>query len=303
MKLLIGGSPYTHWSIAQTKNRETEPSGIGWDLFENYLIALDKFKPDYFLYENNKSMSKAIRNEITNRFGFEPICINSALVSAQNRQRLYWCGKRNFDGTYSCVEVEQPKDKGILLRDIILKETEVPDKFWYSCGWNYTGTVRGDIVHLEIKGNDQLKRVYSIDYKSPTLNTCRGGNTEAKVFQNGKPRKLTPQEYKRLQTVPDSYVFPVSDTQAYKMLGNGWTIDVITHILSHCTSIASESIDVLSMYDGMACRHIALDKLGANISRYRATEIDKYAIKTACHNFPDIIQLGDAFQVRNEDFK
>lgn len=113
MKLLIGGSPCTHWSIAQTKNRETEPSGIGWELFENYLIALGKFQPGYFLYENNKSMSAAIREEITKRFGFEPVCINSARVSAQNRQRLYWCGKRNHDGTYSRVDVQQPKDKGI----------------------------------------------------------------------------------------------------------------------------------------------------------------------------------------------
>lgn len=68
IKLLIGGSPCTHWSIAQTKNRETEPSGVGWELFENYLTALEKFKPDYFLYENNKSMSKAIRDEITKSF-------------------------------------------------------------------------------------------------------------------------------------------------------------------------------------------------------------------------------------------
>lgn len=68
MKILIGGSPCTHWSIAQTKNRETEPSGIGWELFENYLIALEKFKPDFFLYENNKSMSRAIRDEITKSF-------------------------------------------------------------------------------------------------------------------------------------------------------------------------------------------------------------------------------------------
>lgn len=70
IKLLIGGSPCTHWSIAQTKNRETEPSGIGWELFENYLIALEKFKPDYFLYENNKSMSATIREEITKSFLF-----------------------------------------------------------------------------------------------------------------------------------------------------------------------------------------------------------------------------------------
>ena len=445
MKLLIGGSPCTHWSIAQTKNRETEPSGIGWDLFENYLIALDKFKPDYFLYENNKSMSKAIRNEITNRFGFEPICINSALVSAQNRQRLYWCGKRNLGGTYSQVKVQQPEDKGILVRDILESGVPFNDKSYTLKAQYYKSSVANaassthfpapmaeEPVNVTLDGKSQCLRatyykdgirnlvgnnvdrntctaepvrigtiesetggdwdskqyrVYSPDGKSVTL--CgQGGGVGAKtglyavswevseatkrgyttinpgecvdlaqpnsktrrgrrmsdksnclttscefyeycgtigrpiykvekgfITINGEQfpiklvdgyyiiRKPTVTECKRLQTVPDNYVFPVSNTQAYKMLGNGWTVDVISHILSHCTSIASESIDVLSMYDGMACGHIALDKLGANISRYRATEIDKYAIKTACHNFPEIIQLGDAFQVRNEDFK
>lgn len=115
MKLLIGGSPCTHWSIAQTKNRETEASGIGWELFLNYRIARDKYQPDYFLYENNKSMSSAIRAQITAELGVEPVLINSALVSAQNRQRLYWAGKRNPDGTYSQVPVELPEDRGILL--------------------------------------------------------------------------------------------------------------------------------------------------------------------------------------------
>ena len=88
MKILIGGSPCTHWSIAQTKNRETEASGIGWELFLNYRIARDKYHPDYFLYENNKPMSPAIRAQITAELGVEPVLINSALVSAQNRQRL-----------------------------------------------------------------------------------------------------------------------------------------------------------------------------------------------------------------------
>lgn len=124
MKLLIGGSPCTHWSIAQTKNRETEASGIGWELFLNYRIARDKYQPDYFLYENNKSMSSAIRAQITAELGVEPVLINSALVSAQNRQRLYWAGKRNHDGTYSQVPVELPEDRGILLRDIL--ETGFP---------------------------------------------------------------------------------------------------------------------------------------------------------------------------------
>lgn len=84
MKILIGGSPCTHWSIAQTKNRETEASGIGWELFLNYRIARDKYQPDFFLYENNKSMSPAIRAQITAELGVEPVLINSALVSAQN---------------------------------------------------------------------------------------------------------------------------------------------------------------------------------------------------------------------------
>ena len=349
----IGGSPCTYWSIAQTSNRETEPSGMGWELFENYLMALEKFKPNFFLYENNKSMSAAIRAEITRRFGFEPVCINSALVSAQNRQRLYWCGKRNPDGTYSTVPVQQPEDKGILLRDILES-----GQAWNETSYNLTTRCCGAIPEDTIKrhrhtmvaepvrigtiesgtsGSDwdsKQYRVYSPDGKSVTL--CgQGGGIGAKtglyavpvksrpVYEvknglitiNGKQysikladgfyiiRKLTVTECKRLQTVPDNYVFPVSDTQAYKMLGNGWTVDVIAHILSHCHGIASEPLDVISMYDGMACGHIALDKLGAHISRYRAFEIDKYAIKTACHNFPGIEQIGDAFQVREPNWK
>lgn len=116
---LIGGSPCTYWSIAQTANRETEASGLGWELFSQYVRALHEAKPKYFIYENNKSMSKQIRASIDTTFGFEAICINSALVSAQNRQRLYWVGIRNTDGTYSKVDVSQPTDKGIILRDVL----------------------------------------------------------------------------------------------------------------------------------------------------------------------------------------
>ena len=106
MKLLIGGSPCTHWSIAR-KGRETQPRGIGWELFENYLIAWDKFHTEYFLYENNKSMAEPIREQISAELDMEPILINSARVSAQSRQRLYWT---NIPG------VEQPEDRGIVLR-------------------------------------------------------------------------------------------------------------------------------------------------------------------------------------------
>lgn len=432
MKLLIGGSPCTHWSIAQTKNRETEASGIGWELFLNYRIARDKYQPDYFLYENNKSMSPAIRAQITAELGVEPVLINSALVSAQNRQRLYWAGKRNPDGTYSQVPVEQPEDRGILLRDILetgvawseksycitateakgsnpqqtltkhrrtmvaepiivngmkngkartvdahmgkLENNLVPRinnpnqaKQQYDC---IAEPVRIGTIESKAKNTDfdsQQYRVYSPDGKSVTL--CgQGGGVGAKTglyavpvpepvnetvdgkacvampvwaatgprsilvvtapgksmpvyeVRNGRIaikgkeypikladgfyiiRKLTVTECKRLQTVPEEYVFPVSATQAYKMLGNGWTVDVIAHIMSHFTGLTEEPVEVLSMYDGMSCGHIALDKLGAEITAYYATEIDKYAVQTTQHNFPDTVQLGDAFQVRDNDW-
>ena len=365
MKLLIGGSPCTYWSIAQTKNRETEASGLGWELFKNYLIAREKYKPDYFLYENNKSMSPVIRAQITCELGVEPVLINSALVSAQNRQRLYWVGKREPDGTYSQVPVEQPVDRGIILRDILesglpLREKGYTLKANYAkavavngvCGHHFPapmaaepvriGTIESDAKNADF--DSQQYRVYSPDGKSVTL--CgQGGGVGAKtglyavpVILDGKGQfvikaaggkeipvyevrggritikektypikladgfyiicKLTVTECKRLQTVPDTYAFPVSDTQAYKMLGNGWTVDVIAHIMSHFTGLTEEPVEVLSMYDGMSCGHIALDKLGAEITAYYATEIDKYAVQTTQHNFPDTVQLGDAFRVR-----
>ena len=357
MKLSLGGSPCTRWSIARTKNRETEPKGLGWELFENYLISLEKFKPDFFLYENNKSMAPAIRAQITRELGVEPILINSALVSAQNRQRLYWT---NIPG------VEQPEDKGILLRDILESGLPMREKAYTlkatMCNQNGPSNilrsiatnghfsangvaepVRIGIIESNAKNADfdsQQYRVYSPDGKSVTL--CgQGGGVGAKtglyaVQTQAEPcgrtypvyevrdgqiaikgkrypikladgfyiiRKLTVLECKRLQTVPEDYIFPVSDTQAYKMLGNVWTVDVIVHILRYAQGITDEPLEVLSMYDGMSCGHLALDKLGAHIAHYYATEIDKYAIKTTQHNFPDTIQLGDAFQVRDYGWK
>lgn len=118
-------------------------------------------------------------------------------------------------------------------------------------------------------------------------------------------RKLTVKESMRLQTIPEWYEFPVSDTQAYKMLGNGWTKDVISHILSFIPNIQNEEIDVLSLYDGMSCGKLALMDLGCeeNINTYRAYEIDPYAIKTTQHNFPNTIQCGDAFKVRDDNWQ
>lgn len=312
MKILIGGSPCTHWSIAQTKNRETEASGIGWELFLNYRIARDKYQPDFFLYENNKSMSPAIRAQITAELGVEPVLINSALVSAQNRQRLYWAGKRNEDGTYSQVAVEQPVDRGILLRDILESGVCWKEK-GYALLSTTGGTTADDMVSrhqrngaaepVAIKPLTEKEMDYMVRETKDGRITIKGKTYPIKLADGFYIiRKLTVTECKRLQTVPDTYAFPVSDTQAYKMLGNGWTVDVIAHIMSHFTGLTEEPVEVLSMYDGMSCGHIALDKLGAEITTYYATEIDKYAVQTTQHNYPDTMQLGDAFQVRAEDW-
>jgi DNA (cytosine-5)-methyltransferase 3A len=422
---VVGGSPCTYWSIAQKNNRETEASGLGWELFSQYARALKEIKPRFFIYENNKSMSKAIRESITEAFGFDAICINSALVSAQNRQRLYWVGKRNEDGTYSKVDVQQPEDRGILLRDILdsgmdltsrdksfayttrcngaipedtisrnrhsmvaelvnlpIGETKDGKSYCLTAGYsngsgenigNYaahtlekgcksmvaeplsptvTGkghTVNAGYSRVEVQkwydrvysdnpnkqqhdyiaepvnttsegkaqcvratcykdgirnmvGNDIDKRTCVAEAvnttpneKSQTIkaqyqqtsvaNICKytstygaGGKTglyampiefkdgiptKAISSSDGKPylvysvandiivikgkeypiklqdgyyiiRKLSVNECKRLQTVPDWYEFPVSNAQAYKMLGNGWTVEVIIHLIKSC---------------------------------------------------------------------
>lgn len=404
----------TYWSIAQKNNRETEASGMGWDLFSQYVRALREASPKYFIYENNKSMSAAIRKSITDTFGFDAICINSALVSAQNRQRLYWVGKRNPDGTYSKVSVQQPEDRGILLKDILdcgdsptsnergqrnvvaepvsinasnkafcltsryykgfgnnpgkplekhrdsmvaepvnitsdgksqtikaqYQRTSAANICCYASTYGASGVAEpvvgaaqrgrynenGEVEQtFEIREDEksncvttvnkdcmvavgvdspkqvgslprpngelsasQAFRIYDVEGKSVTVNAngggaggktglyavdikCRGYAEPCEWDENGIPtkaisgadgkkhtvyevkdglitikektypiklndgyyiiRKLTVTECKRLQQVPEWYEFPVSDSQAYRMLGNGWSVEVITHLI------------------------------------------------------------------------
>ena len=282
---IVEGSPCTYWSIAQKNNRETEASGLGWELFSQYVRAVREVKPKFFIYENNKSMSNAIRESITNTFGFEPICINSALVSAQNRQRLYWVGKRNADGTYSKVDVKQPEDRGILLKDILNSGDDLTtnNKAWTltasyngAVAWNTIErcqrnmviepvniTNEGESVNLvpsgggmggktglyaipvEFENDKPIKATSCADGKTYTvyevkdgLITIKGKQYPIKLIDGYYIiRKLTVSECKRLQTVPEWYEFPVSDTQAYKMLGNGWTVDVIAHLIEATLNI------------------------------------------------------------------
>ena len=281
---LIGGSPCTYWSIAQSPDkRETTASGMGWELFSQYIRALHEAKPKYFIYENNKSMAKAIYNSISETFGFEPIMINSALVSSQNRQRLYWVGKRNADGTYSKVDVQQPEDRGILLRDILDgadltncdKAYCLTSSYDGACAWNTIErhqrsmvaepvcvASRGRYSDTDSRSSKTDAPTYQhyearTDGKTYTVYEVKGGNITIK----GKTypiklvdgyyiiRKLTVSECKRLQTVPEWYQFPVSDTRAYKMLGNGWTVDVIAHLIEATkTGKTVEKIEQLTLF-------------------------------------------------------
>ncbi len=505
IKLLIGGSPCTHWSIAQKNNRETAAEGLGWELFRNYLIAKEKFNPDFFLYENNKSAAQAIKDQIAKELGVgvDPevrfTYINSALVSAQNRQRFY---VTNFG------DIEQPEDRGIFLKDIL--ECGIPfrkDKSHcidanYFKGGNLTGlnkqsgqrlcvaepvkhgnpryllknlkttkekantltassykgigsdgmitvaepvacrvrgrkdsngkgyakyecrddsksntldtnTTNGSMVaepvcmryerseeakavrkqyeageihhgfhelselHPRTDGKTntlstvlkdnpicepvrvgqfnkggQGDRVYSIEGKSVCL-SANGGGRGAKTglyaipveFEDGVPvkaiscsdgktypvyrvenglitikdkqydiklpdgyyiiRKLTVTECCRLQTMPDDYCKAVSATQGYKGLGNGWTAEVIIHLLNHALKDVprNEEIVVLSLYDGIGTGRYCLDKMGFTNIKYHAYEIDKYPMAIANDNYPDIIQCGDAFAVREDSWK
>ncbi len=322
--LIMGGSPCQGFSFAGKQLAFDDPRSA---LFFEFVRCVKELQPKYFLLENVR-MKKEYLDVISEYMGVEPIMINSALVSAQNRVRYYWT---NIPG------IEQPEQRGIVLRDILetqtdekpVKDTERNQRHYRNddekslcmtatmykgAGNNGMTLVQQKPLHIgtavDIKGHDQIKRVYSEDGKSPTLTTCGGGHREPKVmvdkrvnkpetisvdkekkqltikeatkkgyttiedgdcfdmtFPNSKTRrgrnmkdksncltaanydymryehsdedkevywrKLTPVECERLQTVPDNYTNHVSNTQRFKMLGNGWTIEVITHILKN----------------------------------------------------------------------
>lgn len=301
IKILIGGSPCTKWSIAQSKGRETKAEGIGWELYENYRIAKEKFRPDFFLYENNKSAAQPIKDQISRELGVKLAYINSKLVSAQNRQRFYafnW-------------EVEQPEDRGICLGDVIENGVAFLEK-------SYALTTRcsGAIIRDTLKRHRHTMIAVPVDaseqghgkkYEVKAQSVDIDGEKLAIDLPDGfyTFRKMTPTECERLQTLPDGYTAAVSNAQRYKGLGNGWTAEVIIHILSGALKEVprDEEIVVLSMYDGIGTGRYCFDKMGFTNVTYYAYEIDEPAMKVALSNYPDIIQLGDAFNLRRDDWE
>lgn len=198
LKLLIGGSPCTHWSIAQRKNRETKAEGIGWELFLNYVIAKEKWKPDIFLYENNESAADEIKNQISEELGYSLLHINSALVSAQQRKRIYCTNIPN---------VPQPSDRHIFLKDILeygIVENENAYLLKHQSG-NVVQTDNEPVRIGDIDTTAQAHRVYSSDGKSVNL-TSNGGGQGAKTGLYMTPISITEDSFKHLSEKEMEYM-------------------------------------------------------------------------------------------------
>ena len=237
--LLIGGSPCQDLSIAK-KGREGL-AGARSGLFWEYVRILNEVKPKFFILENVASMPKDARDTITEALGVEPVMINASLVSAQNRKRLFWVGKWNGE-KYEQVEIPQPEDKGILLKDILLDgETEDLKSLCITATYHkknerdFIKKGSGQMIKIGAITKGQSGNVYSIDGKSSPLCANGGGNgAKTGVYElEDKLSKLHPKECERLQGLPDGYTEGVSNTQRYKALGNAFNVDVICHILKY----------------------------------------------------------------------
>ena len=235
--LLIGGSPCQGFSFAGKQLNFSDPRSC---LFFEYVRILKEVSPKYFLLENVK-MKKEYQDIISQMLGVEPIEINSALVSAQNRQRLYWTNIPN---------VGQPEDKGISLYDI-LETNEYKSPGAIRGRRLNKGTILGRRLNVDGHREDYNKDIPIIQClevratntnKSNCLTTVEKDNVltplpigrHPNAFKNKLPfRYYTVKEYCRLQTLPDEYMDGCPDNQAKKLLGNGWTVAVISHILSN----------------------------------------------------------------------
>lgn len=305
IQLLCGGSPCQSFSFLGKRNGMTtkdsqeiltlshylqlKEEGFEFEgqsyLFWEYMRVLNEVKPDFFLLENVMMVEKW-KKTLTTAIGVEPVMINSSLVSAQNRKRLYWCniGATKVEGSDILLSgITQPEDKGILLKDIL--EDNVDEKYFLGQkmldyfnrntkiqkevgnGFSFNptegeskakpvttkeGNRMGDnfiIVHnLQTRSENRPSIVKNKnaggsgplskqDGKSYCLDTANlqavelpsnnDSNTDIKI------RRLTPIECERLQTMEDGFTDGISNTQRYRILGNGWTIDVIAHIFSH----------------------------------------------------------------------
>lgn len=233
--ILIGGSPCQNLSIAMAKQHRKGLEGDKSSLFYEYYRLLNKANPKYFLLENVGGMDKKDKSIITELLGVEPIKINSKLISAQLRNRLYWT---------NIPDIKQPKDKGIKLNDILVDGWSDREKArcllesdsrpltnplkmfhrYYSTG--FTTLIFKSKQHY----NDCVEH-YDANFKGMSAKEIDNTGITSDVYSG--VRYLYQSELEKLQTVPEGYTSSLTRNQAAGLLGDGWTVDVISHILSH----------------------------------------------------------------------
>lgn len=248
--LIFAGSPCQGFSFAGKELNFDDPRSKLFFVFVDILNhARSKNPAVKFVFENVR-MQRRFQDVITTSLGVEPVSINSALVSAQNRVRLYWT---------NLGHVSQPYNTGVCLRDIVEPTPilnnpglQIDADYWSRVDLKlhfYVHKLRLFVMSDRVvataergrylsttgaysrKGKGDIVRGYEVrcDHKSYTLTTVL---KDCYVTDDLVIRKLTPVECERLQTVPDNYTIAASTSQRYKMLGNAWTVDVIVHILS-----------------------------------------------------------------------
>lgn len=249
--LIIGGSPCQGFSFSGKQLAFDDPRSKLFFVFADMVNHFKAANPDLKFMLENVQMKKQYLQVITDTMGVQPVKINSALVSAQNRVRYYWAN----------WEFGQPEDKGILLRDILLPEDEVTEEHYLGAGQinrlkTSTDLVKcfskidpdkalcmtarqyanwkGTFVTVRQKARGNNKGFERGLEKSPSMTSSNWQHNNHIVVIGGEEkllRRLTPVECERLQTLPDDYTAGMSKSQRYRALGNGWTVDVIAHIL------------------------------------------------------------------------
>lgn len=232
LDLFIGGSPCTSLSNAGRQKESGLLKGKSTVLWD-YIQLLEELQPKWFLLENVSNMPKADRNAITELLGVEPILIDSALVSAQSRKRYYWTN----------IPTDQPEDLDIKLEDVVDGYVDRAKAYCVTATYRYGVTPRDylyynqrqmaftepvEVIEREDHRLFKFKRdAYKISNKRKTGEAAKAELRDIKKYM----RKLTPEECEQLQTLPVGYTRSVSKTQRYKMIGNGFTIAIIKHIL------------------------------------------------------------------------
>jgi len=308
--LLIGGSPCQDFSQAniERKGLEGEKSG----LFTEYKRLFDEIGPDYFLLEN-VSMEKEVYAVISQELNVQPIEVNSELISCQSRKRVYWTNFRTSSDLLGMnyVDIPQPKNKNIKFIDCLhdkgyspklkaraLLESDsrflsTPIKMfhrWYSAGFT-------NLIFLHEGHYILCKQDYDRNYKGMSAEEIDNTNYDRSVYEG--LRYMTVEESERCQTVPDGYTSMLTENEAKSLLGDGWTVDVVAYLMSY---IPIKHFDiVVSLFDGMSCGQIALNKLGITYDYYFASDIKPFAIKCTQENYPNTIQIGDVTKVKWKD--